>query len=227
MPRNVAQPANSALWNSASPHAISIRRYLCDTLCHSFRLSRRHSTMVAFTFGSLISSGISPTIPRQYVDEVGCLTYGTDAANILFHVVLFHVVNERHRRAQHHDLHHEQDAEGVGAGPSRRRPWTGDHRPAARARPPHTVRRTLDPDRTACDRQTSVTDDGMPESPTRGAMPVPSPCTVLLRVTLLLMELPLWRVDVCRAYHGSSVPLRMSNGPRANRLEVPRQVVQV
>lgn len=27
------------------------------------------------------------------VDEVGCLTYGTDAANMLFHVV-----NERHRR---------------------------------------------------------------------------------------------------------------------------------
>jgi hypothetical protein len=63
------------------------------------------------------------------VDEVGYLTYGTDAANMLFHVV-----NDRHRRRRGHGLHHQQAGDVLGQSPPRRRPRAGDHRPRPGAR---------------------------------------------------------------------------------------------
>jgi hypothetical protein len=47
----------------------------------------------AFRAGELAEALPTYTHPAVLVDEVGYLTYGTDAANMLFHVV-----NERHRR---------------------------------------------------------------------------------------------------------------------------------
>jgi DNA replication protein DnaC len=55
---------------------------LIDSLSAAFRESRLAQTLATYTHPSLL-----------VVDEVGYLTYGTDAANMLFHVV-----NERHRR---------------------------------------------------------------------------------------------------------------------------------
>ena len=43
------------------------------------------------------------------IDEVGYLTYGSDAAN-----VLFHVVNQRHLRKTTQGLHDEQTSQRVG-----------------------------------------------------------------------------------------------------------------
>jgi DNA replication protein DnaC len=47
----------------------------------------------AFRTGELANALPTYTPPAVLVDEVGYLTYGTDAANMLFHVV-----NDRHRR---------------------------------------------------------------------------------------------------------------------------------
>ena len=55
---------------------------LIDDLSHSFRAGRLADALPPYTHPDLL-----------IVDEVGYLTYGTDAANMLFHVV-----NERHRR---------------------------------------------------------------------------------------------------------------------------------
>ena len=55
---------------------------LIDELSHSFRTDRLADALPAYTHPDLL-----------IVDEVGYLTYGADAANMLFHVV-----NERHRR---------------------------------------------------------------------------------------------------------------------------------
>jgi DNA replication protein DnaC len=55
---------------------------LIDDLSAAFREGRLAATLTAYTQPAVL-----------IVDEVGYLTYGTDAANMLFHVV-----NERHRR---------------------------------------------------------------------------------------------------------------------------------
>ena len=55
---------------------------LIDDLSAAFRAGRLAEALVTYTHPGLL-----------VVDEVGYLTYGTDAANMLFHVV-----NERHRR---------------------------------------------------------------------------------------------------------------------------------
>jgi DNA replication protein DnaC len=55
---------------------------LIDSLSAAFREGRLAETLATYTHPSLL-----------VVDEVGYLTYGTDAANMLFHVV-----NDRHRR---------------------------------------------------------------------------------------------------------------------------------
>lgn len=55
---------------------------LIDDLSSAFRHSRLQTALVRYTAPAVL-----------VVDEVGYLTYGTDAAN-----VLFHVVNERHRK---------------------------------------------------------------------------------------------------------------------------------
>jgi len=55
---------------------------LIDSLSAAFREGRLAETLATFTHPSVL-----------VVDEVGYLTYGTDAANMLFHVV-----NDRHRR---------------------------------------------------------------------------------------------------------------------------------
>jgi DNA replication protein DnaC len=55
---------------------------LIDELSAAFRQGRLADALVAYTHPALL-----------VVDEVGYLTYGTDAANMLFHVV-----NDRHRR---------------------------------------------------------------------------------------------------------------------------------
>jgi DNA replication protein DnaC len=55
---------------------------LIDDLSAAFRQGRLAEALMTYTHSSLL-----------VVDEVGYLTYGTDAANMLFHVV-----NDRHRR---------------------------------------------------------------------------------------------------------------------------------
>jgi DNA replication protein DnaC len=55
---------------------------LIDSLSAAFREGRLAETLATYTHPALL-----------VVDEVGYLTYGTDAANMLFHVV-----NDRHRR---------------------------------------------------------------------------------------------------------------------------------
>src|SRR4029450_594868 len=55
---------------------------LIDDLSAAFRAGQLAEALQGYTHPSVL-----------VVDEVGYLTYGTDAANMLFHVV-----NERHRR---------------------------------------------------------------------------------------------------------------------------------
>ena len=65
--------------------SIDIRRVfvtLIDDLSAAFREGQLAEALQAYTHSAVL-----------VVDEVGYLTYGTDAANMLFHVV-----NERHRR---------------------------------------------------------------------------------------------------------------------------------
>ena len=58
------------------------RRRLIDDLSRAFRSGGFTETLATYVHPGVL-----------VVDEVGYLTYGTDAANMLFHVV-----NERHRR---------------------------------------------------------------------------------------------------------------------------------
>ena len=62
---------------------------LIDDLSAAFRAGHLADALQTYTHPSVL-----------VVDEVGYLTYGTDAANMLFHVV-----NERHRRHRIDDLH--------------------------------------------------------------------------------------------------------------------------
>ena len=102
---------------------------LIDDLSAAFREGRLAEALPTYTHPAVL-----------VVDEVGYLTYGTDAANMLFHVV-----NERHRRRALDDLHHQQGAQRLGPRPPRRRPRPGHRRPRPRARPSPHARRPVDP----------------------------------------------------------------------------------
>jgi DNA replication protein DnaC len=73
--------AYRAIQNGFDAHFTTAAQ-LIDDLSAAFRAGRLAQALTAYTHPGLL-----------VVDEVGYLTYGTDAANMLFHVV-----NERHRR---------------------------------------------------------------------------------------------------------------------------------
>ena len=73
------------------------------------------------------------------VDEVGYLTYGTDAANMLFHVV-----NDRHRRKRAMIFTTNKATRRLGPRAARRGSRAGHRRSHPRARPPAHARRAVD-----------------------------------------------------------------------------------
>jgi DNA replication protein DnaC len=73
--------AYRAIQNGFDAHFVTAAE-LIDDLSDSFRSGRLAAALPTYTHPDVL-----------IVDEVGYLTYGTDAANMLFHVV-----NERHRR---------------------------------------------------------------------------------------------------------------------------------
>ena len=100
------RPANRAAGRRTWPIADRVPRHpeRLRRLLHDRRHAHRRS------LGRLSRRRSSPQALPTYthpavlvVDEVGYLTYGTDAANMLFHVV-----NERHRRHRADDLHDQQ-----------------------------------------------------------------------------------------------------------------------
>ena len=82
------------------------------------------------------------------VDEVGYLTYGDDAAN-----VLYHVVNDRHIRRRAMIFTTNKHPKRWGARPARRRPRRGDRRSHPRARAPAPPRRPFHQDQTLASRR--------------------------------------------------------------------------
>ncbi len=73
--------AYRAIQNGFDAHFVTAAE-LIDDLSGAFRAGRLAETLTTYTHPALL-----------VVDEVGYLTYGTDAANMLFHVV-----NDRHKR---------------------------------------------------------------------------------------------------------------------------------
>jgi DNA replication protein DnaC len=76
---------------------------LIDDLSAAFRAGELANALPAYTHPAVL-----------VVDEVGYLTYGTDAANMLFHVV-----NERHRRHRSMIFTTNKSLTGVGPRPPR------------------------------------------------------------------------------------------------------------
>jgi DNA replication protein DnaC len=88
----------------------------------------------------LLNGYVAPHV--VVVDEVGYLTYGSNAAN-----VLFHVVNARHLGRRAMIFTTNKGSPAVGPSASRRRARRRDRRPYPRARARHQARRSIDPER--------------------------------------------------------------------------------
>ena len=90
-------------------------------------------------FADALATYVHPGV--LVVDEVGYLTYGTDAANMLFHVV-----NDRHRKKRAMIFTTNKPLHRVGPRAARRRPGPRDRRSDPRARPPAHARWAIDAD---------------------------------------------------------------------------------